>query len=84
MHRTVYDQDHEAFRASVREFAERTLKPRHEEMLHAKGITLFVVEEGMPGFQHGRRLDKVGQNEADTAELFFTDVRIPDASDLGL
>ncbi|MFD6199350.1 Acyl-CoA dehydrogenase [Mycobacteroides salmoniphilum] len=45
--------------------------------LKAKGITLFAVEEGMPGFERGRKLDKVGQPEADTAELFFTDVRVP-------
>ena len=50
----------------------------------AKGITLFVVEEGMPGFQRGRKLDKAGQDEADTAELYFTDVRIPDGNRLGV
>jgi alkylation response protein AidB-like acyl-CoA dehydrogenase len=49
----------------------------------AKGITLFVVDEGMPGFTRGRKLDKVGQDEADTAELFFDDVRVPDANRLG-
>ncbi|MEU6261147.1 acyl-CoA dehydrogenase family protein [Streptomyces sp. NPDC047043] len=49
----------------------------------AKGITLFVVEAGTPGFERGRKLDKVGQEEADTAELFFTDVRVPDANRLG-
>jgi alkylation response protein AidB-like acyl-CoA dehydrogenase len=43
----------------------------------AKGITLFAVEAGMAGFERGRRLDKVGQEESDTAELFFHDVRIP-------
>ena len=31
----------------------------------------------MPGFTRGRKLDKVGQDESDTAELFFTDVRVP-------
>jgi alkylation response protein AidB-like acyl-CoA dehydrogenase len=41
-----------------------------------KGITLFGVETGMAGFERGRKLDKVGQPEADTAELFFTDVRV--------
>jgi len=40
----------------------------------AKGILLLGVEAGMPGFQRGRKLDKVGQQESDTAELFFTDV----------
>ncbi|MDP9497570.1 MAG: acyl-CoA dehydrogenase family protein [Actinomycetota bacterium] len=43
----------------------------------AKGISLFAVEAGMPGFERGRKLDKVGQPEADTAELFFSDVRLP-------
>src|SRR6056297_847811 len=43
----------------------------------AKGISLFVVERGTPGFQPGRVLDKIGQPEADTAELFFDDVRVP-------
>ncbi|MFE1322414.1 acyl-CoA dehydrogenase family protein [Kitasatospora phosalacinea] len=49
----------------------------------AKGITLFAVEAGTPGFERGRKLDKVGQHEADTAELFFLDVRIPAANVLG-
>jgi alkylation response protein AidB-like acyl-CoA dehydrogenase len=49
----------------------------------AKGITLFMVEEGMEGFTRGRKLDKVGQEEADTSELFFEDVRLPDANRLG-
>jgi len=49
----------------------------------AKGITLFGVETGMPGFERGRKLDKVGQQESDTAELFFTDVRIPGANVIG-
>ena len=49
----------------------------------AKGITLFAVETGMAGFERGRKLDKVGQPEADTAELFFTDVRVPAANVIG-
>lgn len=49
----------------------------------AKGITLFVVESDRPGFSRGRKLDKVGQDESDTAELNFTDVRVPDANRLG-
>ncbi|MCW2761266.1 MAG: acyl-CoA dehydrogenase [Marmoricola sp.] len=43
----------------------------------AKGISLFAVEDGMEGFNRGRKLDKVGQDESDTAELNFSDVRIP-------
>ncbi|GAA0603470.1 acyl-CoA dehydrogenase family protein [Sporichthya brevicatena] len=49
----------------------------------ARGITLFGVESGMPGFDRGRKLDKVGQHEADTAELFFADVRVPDSNRIG-
>jgi alkylation response protein AidB-like acyl-CoA dehydrogenase len=49
----------------------------------ARGISLLGVETGMPGFERGRKLDKVGQLESDTAELFFTDVRIPAANVIG-
>lgn len=47
------------------------------------GITLLVVEEGMEGFERGRNLEKVGLHAQDTAELFFTDVRVPAANRLG-
>ncbi len=49
----------------------------------ARGITLFGVEAGMEGFSRGRKLDKVGQPESDTAELFFEDVRVPAANVIG-
>jgi long-chain-acyl-CoA dehydrogenase len=49
----------------------------------AKGITLFAVEAGMSGFERGRKLDKVGQPEADTSELFFVDVRVPAGNVIG-
>jgi alkylation response protein AidB-like acyl-CoA dehydrogenase len=49
----------------------------------AKGITLFAVEAGMPGFERGRKLDKVGQPEADTSELFFDNVRVPSTNVIG-
>ncbi len=49
----------------------------------ARGITLFGVEADMPGFSRGRKLDKVGQGESDTAELFFEDVRVPAANVIG-
>ena len=42
----------------------------------AKGISLFGVETDRPGFSVGRVLDKVGQDESDTAELAFEDVRL--------
>ena len=47
------------------------------------GLTLFVVEAGMDGFERGRNLDKIGMHAQDTAELFFSDVRVPEANRLG-
>jgi long-chain-acyl-CoA dehydrogenase len=41
------------------------------------GISLFGVEADLEGFTRGRKLDKVGQDESDTAELFFDNVRVP-------
>jgi alkylation response protein AidB-like acyl-CoA dehydrogenase len=41
------------------------------------GISLFAVEDGMEGFSRGSKLDKLGQHEADTAELFFDAVPLP-------
>ncbi|MGI5175294.1 acyl-CoA dehydrogenase family protein [Dactylosporangium sp. CA-152071] len=48
-----------------------------------RGISLLVVERGMAGFERGRNLDKIGQKAQDTAELFFSDVRVPAANLLG-
>jgi alkylation response protein AidB-like acyl-CoA dehydrogenase len=47
------------------------------------GMSLLVLERGMPGFERGRNLDKVGLHAQDTAELFFTDVEVPVANLLG-
>jgi alkylation response protein AidB-like acyl-CoA dehydrogenase len=44
----------------------------------ARGITLFAIPSDVPGFSRGRKLDKVGQDESDTAELFFENVRLGD------
>ena len=49
----------------------------------AQGFSLFVVERGMEGFERGRNLDKIGLKAQDTAELSFTDVRVPAANLLG-
>ena len=48
-----------------------------------KGLTLFVVEDGMHGFTRGRELEKMGCKVQDTAELSFVDVRVPNANVLG-
>ncbi|MDQ6686215.1 MAG: acyl-CoA dehydrogenase family protein, partial [Actinomycetota bacterium] len=49
----------------------------------ARGITLFGVETSKDGFTRGRKLDKVGQDESDTAELSFEDVRVSEADIIG-
>ncbi len=48
-----------------------------------EGFSLLVVEEGMDGFERGRKLDKVGRRAQDTAELFFNGVRVPAENRLG-
>jgi acyl-CoA dehydrogenase len=50
----------------------------------AKGTSLVMVEtDGAEGFERGRNLDKLGQEAADTSELFFNDVRVPADNVLG-
>ena len=48
-----------------------------------RGMSLVVVERGMDGFERGRNLEKIGMHAQDTAELFFSDVRVPVANRLG-
>jgi alkylation response protein AidB-like acyl-CoA dehydrogenase len=43
----------------------------------AKGTSLLLVERGMPGFEVGKRLKKLGLKAQDTSELFFSDVKVP-------
>ncbi len=49
----------------------------------ARGISLFLVDTSLPGFQRGRNLGKIGQHCGDTSELFFEDVRLPASALLG-
>lgn len=42
-----------------------------------KGMSLIMVERGMEGFENGRNLDKMGLKGQDTAELFFSNVKVP-------
>jgi len=49
----------------------------------ALGFSLVVVERGMEGFERGRHLDKIGLDAQDTAELSFTDVKVPVENLLG-
>jgi long-chain-acyl-CoA dehydrogenase len=48
-----------------------------------RGISLLMIEDGMDGFTRGRKLDKIGQLSADTAELFFDNVRVPKTNLVG-
>jgi alkylation response protein AidB-like acyl-CoA dehydrogenase len=48
-----------------------------------EGLSLFVVERDTPGFERGRKLDKVGLHAQDTAELFFNDAQVPAENLLG-
>ncbi|GAA2862211.1 acyl-CoA dehydrogenase family protein [Pseudonocardia halophobica] len=50
----------------------------------SRGFSLLVVEDGMEGFERGRKLAKVGLHGQDTGELFFTDVRVPAANLIGV
>ena len=47
------------------------------------GMSLIVVEAGMEGCVRGRNLDKLGMHSQDTAELFFSDVRVPVENRIG-
>ena len=49
----------------------------------AAGVSLLVVEKGTPGFEVSRRLDKMGWRSSDTAELSYTDARVPVANLVG-
>lgn len=49
----------------------------------SRGMTAFVFEKGMPGFSSGKKENKLGMRASETAELIFSDCRVPDANRLG-
>ncbi len=49
----------------------------------AKGTSLLLIERGMPGFEKGKRLKKIGMKAQDTSELFFDNVKVPAENVLG-
>ena len=51
--------------------------------LAPRGMTAFIVEEGMPGFAKGKKFRKLGMHAATNAELFFDNCRVPEANLLG-
>jgi len=48
-----------------------------------QAVDLYLVEAGTPGFEKGKQLKKIGWHSQDTAELYFTDCRIPKGNRLG-
>ena len=48
-----------------------------------QSINLYLVEAGTPGFEKGKQIKKVGWHSQDTAELYFSDCRIPKSNILG-
>ncbi len=47
------------------------------------GISQFIIDRDAPGFEVGRKLEKVGMKSSDTAELYFNDCRVPASALLG-
>ena len=56
-------------------------KTNPERGIH--GISLLMVERDMPGFERGRKLEKIGLHAQDTAELIFNDVKVPKENLIG-
>ncbi|HEY6163151.1 MAG TPA: acyl-CoA dehydrogenase [Bacteroidia bacterium] len=54
----------------------------HPDKKH-KGINCLIVEKGMPGFQVGKKEDKLGIRGSDTHSLMFTDVKVPKQNRIG-
>jgi acyl-CoA dehydrogenase len=61
----------------------RLRQDRHRMQPAYKGVSIVLVEADREGFKRGRNLDKIGQDAADTSELFFEDVRVPITNCLG-
>ncbi|MDT5071662.1 MAG: acyl-CoA dehydrogenase, partial [Mycobacterium sp.] len=49
----------------------------------AAGVSLIVVDKATPGFEVSRKLEKMGWRSSDTAELSYTDVRVPVSNLIG-
>lgn len=56
---------------------------RTGELLDSRGITAFIVERGTPGFEAGKKENKLGMRASETAEMIFTDCRVPKENVLG-
>ena len=81
MKRRIYTDDHEAFRASAREFVDREVRPRMEEFVEAR-IDLIAVRGGLFG-RHNFGLVNDGFRERWDSNFLWVDARGgADASDL--
>lgn len=49
----------------------------------SQGISIFLVDTSLPGFEKGKNLHKIGLKAQDTSELFFQDMRVPHSAILG-
>jgi alkylation response protein AidB-like acyl-CoA dehydrogenase len=56
---------------------------RTGELLDSHGMTAFIIEHGTPGFTAGKKENKLGMRASETAELIFSDCRIPKTQILG-
>jgi len=59
------------------------LATKTDSMAGAKGVTLFLVDASLPGFNRGKNLDKLGMKAQDTSELFFDNLRVDADAMLG-
>jgi len=59
------------------DFVTTAVRTGGDDLPGARGLSLLVIERGMPGFEVSRKLAKMGWRCSDTAELSFTDVRVP-------
>ncbi|MBX0291301.1 acyl-CoA dehydrogenase [Hymenobacter sp. HSC-4F20] len=56
---------------------------RTGEVGDSRGMTAFIIERGTPGFEAGRKEDKLGMRASETTELIFTDCRVPKENVIG-
>src|ERR1700744_4875501 len=47
------------------------------------GVSAFILEKGVPGFQYGKKENKLGMRASATGEVLFTDCRVPESQLLG-
>jgi len=57
---------------------------RSGELLDSRGMTAFVIERGTPGFNAGKKENKLGMRASETAEMIFDNCRIPQSQVLGV